>query len=156
VSGVITGDSVSVSVSGDQTNAGTYTATASMTSQNYKLPSNYTCQFTITAPQLQLSEFNSQSPTGYYVMKFDAYEVRTDNGLGINIGAQYTYVNIIVYIDRENGVVKCPSNHYTGSWKLLSLNETTQSIGSTINSTPSGGSGDEYCTEMCDIARIVM
>ena len=158
VSGVITGDSVSVSVSGDQTNAGTYTATASMTSQNYKLPSNYTCQFTITAPQLQLSEFNSSSPTGYYILKFNAKEVYTNNGFGLNISGNSSsdYRNIIVYIDRENNVVKCPSMHGGGSAYFFQFNENTQSIEYTTGTTVGGGRGDEYCTEVCDIASLVI
>ena len=45
--GMVNGEELAVSVSGEQTNAGTYTATASISDNNYKLPDEVTKEFTI-------------------------------------------------------------------------------------------------------------
>ncbi len=45
--GMANGEELAVTVSGEQTNAGTYTATASITDNNYKLPEVVTKEFTI-------------------------------------------------------------------------------------------------------------
>jgi hypothetical protein len=47
VDGIKDGDECEVIVKGAQTDAGTYTATASLSNRNYKLPANYQTEFTI-------------------------------------------------------------------------------------------------------------
>ena len=46
--GMVNGEELTISVSGEQTNAGTYTATASISDNNYKLPDEVTKEFAIS------------------------------------------------------------------------------------------------------------
>ena len=60
--GVIGGETVTVTVSGGQTNAGTYTATAYITDKNYTLK-NPTQEFTIAKKQVRVSSWSNLSQT---------------------------------------------------------------------------------------------
>ena len=62
--GVISGDSCSLTLTGNkQTNAGTYTATASsLSNANYKLPSSNTKSYTIGKANLVIEEVNYNAP----------------------------------------------------------------------------------------------
>lgn len=67
---VVAGDTCDITVSGDKTNAGTYTATASISNNNYELPAEHTKSFTIdpkalTADMISLDSNVSEKNNTY-------------------------------------------------------------------------------------------
>ena len=63
VDGVVKGDSVALVISGAQTNAGTYSASASIDNTNYSLPSESTKAFTIAKAEITVSGIVAQDKT---------------------------------------------------------------------------------------------
>ena len=164
--GVLSGDTVTIEVTGDQTNVGTYTATAASIygnrSSNYVLPSsNTTCSFTITQQQSQpstitLNEFDSSDPDGYYVLAFDAGAVtgysHTQNNV-INSPAE----NVIIKIDTsETNQITCPVQRLGGTDSMLVYNTSTGQVQKSSSLYSSLHASGDLAYEYCAIAKQVV
>ena len=168
--GVLSGDTVNIEVTGEQTNAGTYTATAASIygnrSGNYTFPSsNTTCSFTITQQQSQpstitLNEFvpptGQDQLIGYYVLAFDAgtvtgYEHSQNNV--INSPAE----NVIIKIDTsETNQITCPVQFFGGSDRMLIYNTSTGQVQDSSSLYSSLHASGDLAYEYCAIAKQVV
>ncbi|MBO7432258.1 MAG: hypothetical protein J6U13_00750, partial [Salinivirgaceae bacterium] len=85
--GMVNDESLAVSVSGAQTNAGTYTATATgLSNSNYKLPTTVTQQFSIepkTGVVVTITENSSELAYNTEEQSVSGYTVSIDDELGI-------------------------------------------------------------------------
>jgi len=100
--GMVNGEELTVSVSGEQTNAGTYTATASISDNNYKLPEVVTKEFTIgkatptyTAPEnlsIKCNESlaNITLPAGFAFENLNVELTEGDNTLTVKFTPEDT------------------------------------------------------------------
>ena len=97
--GMVNDESLTVTVSGEQTNANTYTATASITDNNYKLPEVNTKEFTINPKAVTLewgeSTFTyngeAQAPTA------TATGMVNDESLAVTVSGEQTNANTETY-----------------------------------------------------------
>ena len=108
IGGVISGDDCTITVSGDQTNVGTYIATATLSgtkAYNYSLPANSICEFTIKQATTVISGNISISDWTY------GGTASTPSGLSTNFGdIQYQYSS------KENGTYSTTQPSNAGSY----------------------------------------
>lgn len=167
--GVLSGDTVNIEVTGDQTNVGTYTAIAASIygnrSSNYVLPSsNTTCSFTITQQQSQpstitLNEFDSTDPTkisGYYVLAFDAGTVTGYEHSQNNVITSPAE-NVIIKIDTSKpNQITCPVQFFGGSDRMLIYNTSTGQVQDSSSLYSSLHASGDLAYEYCAIAKQVV
>ncbi len=126
---VVSGDTVTVTVSGEQKDAGEgYTATASITNANYKLPTVYTKTFKIS-PKSLTNDMLNLDPTEkeYTGGEFLPTITVKDGGKTLEKGTDYTINDESKKIDANNySVTVNGTANYTGSatksWSITKAN----------------------------------
>ena len=88
--GLISGDTCTVTVTGGQTNAGEYTATASeLSDSNYKLPTDKTKAFTIDKANIETSQITKPEAKSNLTYTGSAQELVGAGSVADNIGTMY-------------------------------------------------------------------
>ena len=129
----VASDNVSISVSGGQVNAGTYTATAvlSQSYQNYVLDSNSSCAFTIAPRTITLA-------SGLYNLDYSS-SVRTWSQIISPIASKLTFNNVISGDTLNQTVLGMHNGVYAyGEVSVTGLDTSmTNVVGSTYQATVS-------------------
>ena len=95
VTNLVEGDDCAVTVSGEQKNANTYTATATdLSNSNYKLPNDASCEFTIspkTGVVVTITENSGEFVYNTEEQSVEGYTVSIDDELGIYSEDDFTF-----------------------------------------------------------------